>query len=75
LARKPKYVPIEGYTEGEARQLAAIRVMIYGLPSSPGGVGPALRLLERDRKEAEERRKQDSKAGDESGRGKIGQAG
>jgi hypothetical protein len=51
LARKkaPEYKPVSGFTEGEARQIAAIRVMIYGLPNSPGGVGPAQRLIEQER--------------------------
>jgi len=36
-------------TEREARELAALRVLIHGLPGSPGGVGPVTRLIEKRR--------------------------
>lgn len=36
-------------TEGKAGEKAAIRILIDGLPSSPGGVGPVIRLLEKRR--------------------------
>jgi len=36
-------------TEREAREKAAIRIMIEGVPSSPGGVGPVIRLLNKRR--------------------------
>lgn len=36
-------------SEREAREKVAIRVLIEGLPDSPGGVGPVIRLLRKRR--------------------------
>lgn len=47
-------------SEREAREKAAIRILIQGLPGSPGGVGPVVRLVDKRRlvKEKWEQRKQ-----------------
>lgn len=34
-------------TEREAREKSAIRILIEGLPGSPGGVGPVIRVMEK----------------------------
>jgi len=36
-------------SEREAREKATIRIMIEGVPSSPGGVGPVIRLINKRR--------------------------
>ena len=44
-----RIIEVVKMTEREAREKAAIRIMIEGVPSSPGGVGPVIRLLNKRR--------------------------